>query len=135
MKELILNILRYIFTIPLALVAALLGTTILPYLFVLYIPVGSIAYDIFFFATQNVFFVLLPLMVLYNLPPKKYVKTIATIGIIYCLLWVFAIILEIVSNVFVWEELAKAIIQIITIVSYLLSLPIENKTEVAVESN
>lgn len=126
MANLILNILRYILTIPLALIGAIIGTNYLPYLFLLYVPVGSIAYDIALFATQNIFFVLIPLIVLYNCPPKKHIKIVTTLGLIYCVMWALTIILEIILSSFIWTDLLKAIIQIITITLYLLSFSDEN---------
>lgn len=130
MKVLILNILRYIFAIPLAFIAAILGSLFLPYVFVAYIPVGSIMYDIVWFISSNIAFVLLPLFVLYNLPPKKHIKLIVTLGLIYCIMWVLSIILSIILSNFVWSDLAKAAIQIIAIIYYLLSLPTETKEEI-----
>ena len=134
MKDLILNILRYIVTIPLALIGGILGSLLLPYAFVFYFPVGSMAYDFTWFATSNVFFVLIPLMVLYNCPPKKHIKIIVTLGLLYCIMWVLAIVSAIVLRTFIWSELGMAIIQIITIVSYLLSLPNESKPEITSEN-
>ena len=134
MKDLILNILRYIVTIPLALIGAVLGSLLLPYAFVFYFPVGSMAYDFTWFATSNVCFVLIPLIVLYNCPPKKHTKIIVTLGLLYSIMWVLAIILSIVLRNFYWSDLGKAIIQIITIISYLLSLPDESKSEITSEN-
>ena len=76
MKVLILNILRYIFAIPLAFIAAILGSLFLPYVFVAYIPVGSIMYDIVWFISSNIAFVLLPLLVLYVFWVANYIRRI-----------------------------------------------------------
>ena len=135
MKDLLLNILRYIVAIPLALIGAVVGISLAPYLFVMYIPIGSIAYDITWHITSNIFFVLIPFYILYTVPPKKHIKTLCTIGLIYCIIWVLTIILEIINQTFSWERLINAIIQIVTIILYLLSLPVENKTEIISETN
>lgn len=126
MKDMLLNITRYILTIPLALIGAVVGTTLAPYLFVVYIPVNSLAYSIVWYITSNIFFVLIPFAILYTVPPKKHIKPLAVFGVLYCILWVLAIITELITKTFLWEQLGNAIIQIITIISYLLSLDKEN---------
>lgn len=122
MKDMLLNITRYIVAIPLAIIGAIIGSTLAPYLFVVYIPIDSLAYSIGWYISSNVFFVLIPFAILYTVPPKKHIKILATLGILYCIFWIGTIILEIIFQTFYWEQLGNAIIQIITIISYLLSL-------------
>jgi len=125
-KETILNILRYVLTLPCAFLGCILGTLIVPYVFTAYFAPDSLIYNITFYIISNVFFVLAPLAILYYMPPRKFPKTIYTIGIIYSVFWVFTIIAEIIFGAFSLRDLGNAVIQIATIIYFIFTVSNDN---------
>ena len=129
-KMVIIDILRYVFTIPATILIWLLATNVVPFFFTMYFLPGSAIYEITQFTVQNVVFVASFLLCLYYIPPKHHLKIITVISGIYLVWLAFCIIMclfvlitgyqnyfETLKDWFI--ELAKAIVQGISVVATL----------------
>lgn len=118
-SEIVLDIIRYIFTIPCALIGGILGTWLLPYLFTMYWLPGSLIYEIVYFIVGGISMVCVPMAILYYMPPKKFPKAIITLSIIWLVLYAVATIATLFLDAFSWTYIGYLICQTLGVVWFI----------------
>ncbi len=120
--EKVINIFRYVFTIPVAILGAILGSMFIPYIFTMYFLPGSLIYSIVFAVSSSISLVLIFFNILYYMPPKKHTKIITVLGALYILMWIISLILSIILEIFEVNQLINAIIQTLAIIGFLIKI-------------